>query len=180
MSGFMPSKNDKHKGTQYLIGALNELAARPEIDNSLIELVIFGNKNDKDVPVFPFKTTWLGTINKDEHLAKCYAAADVFVTPSLEDNLPNTVMESLACATPVVAFKTGGIPDMVKHLQNGYLAAYESATDLADGIEWLYLTEDSELIQKEARRTVLNEFSPEVIAIKHEELYHTLINAMPQ
>ena len=180
MSGFMPSKNDKHKGTQYLIDALNELAARPEIPNEQIELVIFGNKDEKNIPEFPFKTTFLGTINKDEHLAKCYAAADVFVLPSLEDNLPNTVMESLACATPVVAFKTGGIPDMVKHLENGYLAEYENATDLADGIEWLFLNEDRETIQKEARRTILNYFAPTVIATKHEELYLELLNAMPK
>lgn len=180
MSGFMPSKNDKHKGTQYLIDALNELAARPEIPNEQIELVIFGNKDDKNVPDFPFKTTFLGTINKDEHLAKCYAAADAFITPSLEDNLPNTVMESLACATPVIAFTTGGIPDMVKHLENGYLAKYESATDLADGIEWLFLHENKEAIQKEARRTILNHFAPTVVATEHEELYERLISAMPQ
>lgn len=180
MSGFMPSKNDKHKGTQYLIDALNELALRPEIPNQEIELVIFGNKDTKDMPVFPFKTTFLGTINKDEHLAKSYAAADAFVLPSLEDNLPNTVMESLACATPVVAFKTGGIPDMVKHLENGYLADYKSSTDLADGIEWLFLHEDRESIQKEARRTILNQFAPVVVATKHEELYQAIINALPK
>ncbi len=180
LSGFMPSKNDKHKGTPYLLEALKELAARPEIDNNQIELVIFGNKDLEEVPQFPFKTTFLGTINKDEHLAKCYAAADVFVTPSLEDNLPNTVMESLACATPVVAFETGGIPDMVKHLQNGYLAKYQSVADLADGIEWLYLTEDKEEIQKEARRTILNEFAPEVIAYQHLILYQHLIAEQPK
>lgn len=180
MSGFMPSKNDKHKGAQYLIAALNELAARPEIPNDKIELVIFGNKNEKNMPNFPFKTTFLGTINKDEHLAKCYAAADAFITPSLEDNLPNTVMESLACATPVIAFTTGGIPDMVKHLENGYLAKYKDATDLADGIEWLFLHEDKEAIQKEARKTILNHFAPNVIAAQHEELYLELLNAMPK
>ncbi len=180
MSGFMPSKNDKHKGAQYLIEALNELASRPEIQNNKIELVIFGNKDEKEMPEFPFKTTFLGTINKDEHLAKCYAAADAFITPSLEDNLPNTVMESLACATPVIAFTTGGIPDMVKHLENGYLAKYQSATDLADGIEWLYLHEDKEAIQKEARRSILQHFAPTVVATQHEELYLKLINAMPQ
>lgn len=180
MSGFMPSKNDKHKGAQYLIDALNELAARPEIPKEKIELVIFGNKDEKDLPEFPFKTTYLGTINKDEHLAKCYAAADAFITPSLEDNLPNTVMESLACATPVIAFTTGGIPDMVKHLENGYLAKYQSATDLADGIEWLYLHENKEAVQKEARRSILTHFAPNVIATQHEELYLHLINAMPQ
>jgi len=180
MSGFMPSKNDKHKGTQYLIDALNELARRPEIPNEQIELVIFGNKDEKNMPEFPFKTTFLGTINKDEHLAKCYAAADAFITPSLEDNLPNTVMESLACATPVIAFKTGGIPDMVSHLQNGYLADYKSSADLADGIEWLFLHEDKEAVQKEARRTILNRFAPAVIATQQEEIYQTLINALPK
>lgn len=180
MSGFMPSKNDKHKGARYLIDALNELASRPEIPNDKIELVIFGNKDEKNMPSFPFKTTFLGTINKDEHLAKCYAAADAFITPSLEDNLPNTVMESLACATPVIAFTTGGIPDMVKHLENGYLAKYKDATDLADGIEWLFLHEDKEAIQKEARKTILNHFAPAVIATQHEELYLELLNAMPK
>lgn len=180
MSGFMPSKNDKHKGTAYLVAALNELAARPEIPNELIQLVIFGNKDEKNMPKFPFKTTFLGTIDKDEHLAKCYAAADAFITPSLEDNLPNTVMESLACATPVIAFKTGGIPDMVKHLENGYLAEYQSATDLANGMEWLFLHQNKEVVQKEARRTILTYFAPNVVAAKHKELYQRLINAMPK
>lgn len=180
MSGFMPSKNDKHKGTDYLTEALHELASRREIDSSKIELVIFGNKDTKNMPKFPFKTTFLGTINKDEHLAKCYSAADAFILPSLEDNLPNTVMESLACATPVIAFKTGGIPDMVKHLENGYLANYKSSTDLADGIEWLFLHEHKEALQKEARRTILTYFAPKIIADKHIELYKRLLNTQPK
>lgn len=180
MSGFMPSKNDKHKGADYLIAALNELAARQEIPSERIELVIFGNKETQEMPEFPFKTTFLGQITKDEHLAKCYAAADAFITPSLEDNLPNTVMESLACATPVIAFTTGGIPDMVKHLENGYLAKYGSSSDLADGIEWLFLNEDAQAVQKEARRTILTHFAPKVVAEKHLACYESLINAMPK
>jgi glycosyltransferase involved in cell wall biosynthesis len=180
MSGFMPSKNDKHKGTSYLIDALNDLSTRPGIDKDTIELVIFGNKDNAEMPEFPFKTTFLGTITNDEHLAKCYSAADVFITPSLEDNLPNTVMESLSCATPVVAFTTGGIPDMVKHLQNGYLAEYESSEDLATGIEWLYHEENAADIQKEARKTILNHFSEPVIAEQHFELYQSLLNLMPK
>ncbi|MNR19513.1 D-inositol 3-phosphate glycosyltransferase [compost metagenome] len=143
-------------------------------------MVIFGNKDEENVPKFPFKTTFLGTINKDEHLAKCYAAADAFITPSLEDNLPNTVMESLACATPVIAFTTGGIPDMVKHLQNGYLARYKDASDLADGIEWLFLHEQKEEVQKEARRTILSTFAPTVIAEQHAALYLKLLDDMPK
>ena len=179
MSGFMPSKNDKHKGTAYLIQALNDLAGRPGIVKENIELLIFGNKDNADMPDFPFKTTFLGKIDNDVHLAKCYSAADAFITPSLEDNLPNTVMESLACATPVVAFKTGGIPDMVTHLVNGYLADYESSEDLATGIEWLYHEESAAEIQKQARLTILTHFSEEVIAQKHITLYQSLINLHP-
>jgi glycosyltransferase involved in cell wall biosynthesis len=180
MSGFMPSKNDKHKGTSYLIDALNDLAKRPGIVKEKIELVIFGNKDNAELPELPFKTTFLGNISNDEHLAKCYSAADVFIAPSLEDNLPNTVMESLACATPVVAFKTGGIPDMVKHLENGYLAEYQSAEDLATGIEWLYHDENAPDIQKEARRTILSQFSEAVIAGKHQLLYQSLLDLQPK
>lgn len=180
MSGFMPSNNDKHKGTAYLIEAMNDLANRPGIVKENIELLIFGNKDQTDVPVFPFKTTYLGKIDNDTHLAKCYSAADVFITASLEDNLPNTVMESLACATPVVAFKTGGIPDMVEHLVNGYLADYESAEDLATGMEWLYHEENAAEIQKEARLTILTHFSEAVIADKHTALYQSLINLHPR
>jgi len=179
MSGFMPSKNDKHKGTSYLIDALADLARRPGINKENIELLIFGNKDSGVMPEFPFKTTFLGTISDDSHLAKCYSAADAFITPSLEDNLPNTVMESLACATPVVAFKTGGIPDMVSHLVNGYLAEYESAEDLATGIEWLYHEENAADIQKEARLTILSNFSEEVIAAKHIMLYESVIKLHP-
>ena len=179
MSGFMPSKDDKHKGASYLIEALNDLASRPGINKDNIELLIFGNKDNAEMPVFPFKTTFLGTINNDAHLAKCYSAADAFITPSLEDNLPNTVMESLACATPVVAFKTGGIPDMVTHLVNGYLADYESSEDLATGIEWLYHDESAVEIQKQARLTILNVFSENIIAEKHILLYESLINLHP-
>ncbi len=180
LSGFMPSKNDKHKGTSYLTEALNELASRMEVNNDDMVVVVFGNKDEKNLPDFPFKTLFLGTIQQDDHLAKCYAAADVFVLPSLEDNLPNTVMESLSCATPVVAFETGGIPDMVRHLENGYLAKYKSASDLADGIEWLFLHEDRHAVQKEARRSVLESFAPSKIAAQHLVCYQELIKQLPQ
>lgn len=180
MSGFMPSKNDKHKGTPYLIEALHDLASRPGIDKTRIELLIFGNKPSAEMPEFPFKTTFLGTISNDEHLAKCYSAADAFIAPSLEDNLPNTVMESLACATPVVAFRTGGIPDMVRHLENGYLAEYRSSEDLATGLEWLYHEDNGPDIQKEARKTILSQFSEGIIAEKHLLLYQTLLDLQPK
>ena len=51
-----------------------------------------------------------------------YNAADLFVLPSLEDNLPNTIMEAMACGVPCVGFKSGGIPEMIDHRKNGYVA----------------------------------------------------------
>ena len=71
----MPSRKDLHKGTSYLLESLAMLKDRPNIDASNIELVVFGNRNTEDAPDFPFKTTFLGTINNDKKLAACYAAA---------------------------------------------------------------------------------------------------------
>lgn len=174
LSGFMPSRKDLHKGTDYLLVALELLKARLGVKAENIELVVFGNRNTEEMPEFPFKTSFLGTISDDERLALCYSAADAFLIPSLEDNLPNTVMESLACGTPVIAFTTGGIPDMVKHEQNGYLAGYRSSESFADGMEWIINYPDREKLQQNARQTVMENFSEEVIAKKHIELYNKI------
>jgi glycosyltransferase involved in cell wall biosynthesis len=175
LSGFMPSRKDLHKGTQYLLESMELLKQRLGNDADKIELVVFGNRGTEGVPDFPFKTSFLGTINNDEQLAQYYAAADAFLIPSLEDNLPYTVMESLACGTPVIAFTTGGIPDMVLHECNGYLATYRSAESFTDGMEWIIKHPDRELLQQQARQTVMDTFSEEVIAKKHLKLYEGLL-----
>ena len=176
LTGFMPSKKDSHKGAAYLLESLELLAAKNSIDSKNIELVVFGNRNTDDVPVFPFKTTFLGTIKEDEKLAACYAAADAFLIPSLEDNLPYTVMESLACGTPVIAFTTGGIPNMVSHQQNGFLAEYRSSESFCDGLEWIINHPQKQKLKENCRETVMQNFSEKVIAQKHLELYQSLIS----
>lgn len=175
MSGFMPSRQDLHKGTPFLIEALNLLVNSHGIDPNNTEMIIFGNRDAKNVPEFSIPATFLGTISDDEQLALCYSAADVFVTPSLEDNLPNTVMESLACGTPVVAFTTGGIPDMVRHKQNGYLANYQSSDDLANGIKWVIDHPDRLTLNDESRKSVMENFSESIIAEKHMLIYKELL-----
>jgi glycosyltransferase involved in cell wall biosynthesis len=177
LTGFMPSRKDLHKGTSYLLESLELLKERLGVKAEQIELVVFGNRNAKDVPDFSFKTSFLGTINDDEKLALCYSAADAFLIPSLEDNLPYTVMESLACGTPVVAFTTGGIPDMVQHEQNGYLAEYRSSKSLADGMEWVISHPDRTVLQQSARQTVMTKYAEPVIAQKHVQLYQQLLDA---
>jgi len=176
MSGFMPSRKDLHKGTPYLIEAIELFIKDHRVSPDLVELVVFGNRDEKNVPEFPIHTTFLGTISDDEKLALCYSAADVFLAPSLEDNLPNTVMESLACGTPLAAFTTGGIPDMIKHKHNGYLAEYRSSADLAAGIAWIYNYPNRAELNFNARRTVEEYFSESIIADQHIELYKSLLS----
>jgi glycosyltransferase involved in cell wall biosynthesis len=176
LSGFMPSRKDLHKGTQYLLESMELLKQRLGADADKIEVVVFGNRGTENVPEFPFKTSFLGTINNDEKLALHYAAADAFLIPSLEDNLPYTVMESLSCGTPVIAFTTGGIPDMVQHQYNGYLATYRSSESFADGMEWIIKHTEREKLNLQARQTIMETFSEEVIAKKHIEVYQGLLN----
>lgn len=176
MSGFMPSRNDMHKGTSYLLEGLEIFAREHHIDIENMELVIFGNRDTRNVPHFPVKTTFLGTIAEEERLAICYNAADVFLAPSLEDNLPYTVLESLACGTPVVAFTTGGIPDMVEHKVSGYLADHRSSEDLAAGISWIFAHPQKEILRANARKHVISYFSETVVANRHVELYRSLLN----
>ena len=76
-------------------------------------------------------------ICNEEQMAAMYAAADVFVTPSLQDNLPNTIVEAMSCGTPCVGFNIGGIPEMIHHQQDGYVARYCDTHDLAAGIRYV-------------------------------------------
>jgi glycosyltransferase involved in cell wall biosynthesis len=137
--------------------------------------VVFGNRDANNVPDLAFKANFLGTITDDQKLALCYAAADAFLIPSLEDNLPYTVMESLSCGTPVVAFTTGGIPNMVEHEHNGYLATYRSSESFTDGMQWIIDHADRTALQQNARTTVMERFSEKVIAQKHIQLYKQLL-----
>jgi len=84
-------------------------------------------------------------------------------------------MESLACGTPVIAFITGGIPDMVQHQYNGYLAEYRSSESFADGMEWIINYPDKEKLTQQARQTVMEKFAEDIIAQKHIDLYNRVL-----
>lgn len=112
-------------------------------------------------------------INDVNQLAKVYGAADLFVIPSLEDNLPNTVMEALACGTPVVGFETGGIPEMVDHRENGFIASQCDSKGLAGGIVWV--SENKEKLRTAARSKALQAYANAVVAQRHIALYRQLL-----
>src|SRR5690606_32782307 len=124
---------DPRKGYLYFREAVNQMAGNQDDT----EVLVFGkSKNDAYQDIAP-PVHDLGKLSDLTQIAEAYAAADVMVVPSLEDNLPNTILEAMACGTPVVGFDIGGIPDMIDHQRNGYVATYRSAESLARGIEWV-------------------------------------------
>lgn len=120
---------DKRKGGKYLLEALSMLD--DQIKDNLILLMAGKGGNNREIPVRIIKT---GYIKDDDSLARLYAAADIMVLPTIADNLPNTILESMACGTPVVSFNVGGNPEIIDHMKNGYLAKLKDGSDLARGI----------------------------------------------
>lgn len=172
--GAVKATSDRRKGFDLLMGAFKKLSEWEKSEK--IELVIFGASQPQNEPKFGFKTHYLGKLNDDISLSLVYAAADVFVAPSLQDNLPNTVMEALACGSPCVAFNLGGMPDLIENQQNGYLAEPFVIEDLARGINWVL--EDEERHQKLgewARKKVEKEFSQQLIARRYQTLFQELL-----
>ncbi|OAQ38445.1 hypothetical protein A5893_13530 [Pedobacter psychrophilus] len=164
--------NDKRKGLVYLLEALEIL--KKSNANSNIQVLLFGKNKSLDISQLPFPAKSFSIVNDEQQLVEIYNLADVFVLPSLEDNLPNMVMEALSCAIPVVAFDQGGIPEMLSHHQNGYIAKYKSSEDLANGISWV-LNVEGEHLKNNAREKVLNSYSEEVVAEKYLAVYKSLV-----
>jgi glycosyltransferase involved in cell wall biosynthesis len=133
--GAINAKSDDRKGFQLLQPALKVLAQMGWAKQA--DLVIFGANAPSQSLDLGFPTHYLGTLNSETALAQAYAAADVFVAPSIQDNLPNTVLEALACSTPAVAFAIGGMPDLIEHQRQGYLAQPFDIKDLAAGMAWV-------------------------------------------
>ncbi|MEG3438749.1 glycosyltransferase family 4 protein [Pannus brasiliensis CCIBt3594] len=172
--GAISATGDSRKGFHLLLPALQKLAHRTTGENRP-ELVVFGSSSPADPPDFGLKTHYLGKFQDDLSLVLLYSAADVFVAPSLQDNLPNTIVESLACGTPCVAFNIGGMPDLIDPGENGYLAKPFDIEDLAEGILWvLEEPERYERLRGNAREKVEREFSLELQAKNYRSLYEEL------
>lgn len=165
---------DKRKGMDYLVEACRLLAARNLQAKESWGVVVFGQAAEHYASLFPFSLYSLDYIHYESDLADLYNAVDIFVTPSLQDNLPNTIMEAMACGTPCVGFEIGGIPEMIDHLHNGYVAQYKSAIDLSNGISWVLEEADYELLSESARRKVLDRYSEEVVGKQYIELYNKI------
>ena len=171
--GALSATSDRRKGFHLLLPALQKLQ---HYYPGPVELVVFGSSQPSTPPDFGFKAHYLGQLHDDISLALVYAAADVFVAASVQDNLPNTAVEALACGTPCAAFNIGGIPDIIDHQQNGYLAKPYDTRDLAQGIAWIL--EDTTRWQNltlNAVAKVKQEFTVELQAEKYHQLYREIL-----
>ena len=130
-------------------------------------ILVFGSGDKKVVKKGCYEMHYLGYL-KEEEMVTMYNATDVYVVPSLEDSFNNTVAECLACETPVASFATGGIVDILEHQKTGYLAAYNDAVDLAEGIHWVLIHNENNRLGKAGRRKVEDCFSYETVAGTYE------------
>lgn len=134
--GAMHATRDTRKGFAHLkaaLGHFSELMSPNEV-----EFVVIGadKSDDGGNELNGFKLNYLGTINDEQELVKAYNVADAFVFPTEADNLPNVVKEATCCGVPCIGFSVGGMPDMIEHLDTGYLAKPFDAKELAEGILW--------------------------------------------
>lgn len=162
--------SDKRKGFTYAIEAFNKLKGKEYM------LIVFGDRSS----IFNESVEnihYLGKISDEHTLSLLYSASDVMLVPSIQENLANTILESLSCGTPVAAFNIGGNSDMIDHKINGYLASPFSTDDLTAGIK--YLIDDKEMhraISNNARKKIEKSFNCKIIADRHIDLYNEILN----
>ena len=163
---------DGRKGMEYLATATSMLKeSLGEVAENVV-VAILGGHSDEVSESLALPSVALGYVEDEERIATIYNAADVFVLPSLEDNLPNTIMEAMACGVPTVGFRVGGIPEMIDHMKNGYVAKTRDAADLAAGLRWALFEADAATVQAEALRKVRINYSQNRVAMKYIEIYN--------
>lgn len=161
-----------YKGMDFLVEACGLLVAEhPEMKENTC-VAILGGHSEELAHALPFEAISLGYVSDDKRIVDIYNAADVFVLPSLSENLPNTIMEAMACGVPSVGFKVGGIPEMIDHKKNGYVANYRDAKDLAAGIHWVLDEADRTELQRACLTKVTHNYSQHAVALNYIEIYN--------
>jgi glycosyltransferase involved in cell wall biosynthesis len=170
---------EKRKGFSQLLEAvthcMKDSKFREMVSIEKILILTMGNPDpdpvDIGIPVHE-----LGYIEDDATVALAYSAADIYILPTIEDNLPNTLLEAMACGTPVLAFRTGGIPDVIQHGKNGYLARYGVSDDLASYLLKMICNDDERKRMGAASRELMEyRYMLEHQARSYLELYNDLI-----
>lgn len=168
--------SDKRKGIDYFIESCKQLAENnPELKEKL-GIVVYGKDSEQLIPLLPFKVYALNYISSEKELVDVYNSVDLFVTPSLEENLPNTIMEAMACGVPCVGFNIGGIPEMIDHKHNGYVATYKSVDDFTNGIKYVLSESDYDTLCNNAICKVATNYTESIVAQRYIEVYNQAIS----
>ena len=169
---------DERKGFEYLREACRLIVQSDTEVAKEAEVVVVGGDSDKVAGLLPLPVRTVDYVKEPGQMVELYNMVDAYVTPSLQDNLPNTIVEAMACGIPCVGFRVGGIPEMIDHHVNGYVAEYRSARDLARGIVWT-LTADGRNLSEAARRKALETYSEETVAKQYINVYKSLMTDNP-
>ncbi len=169
---------DPRKGMDYFVAAIRRLAEQhPDMREHSVVAILGGHAeevaNQLLLPVCP-----LGYVSDPQRIVEVYNAADVFVLPSLEDNLPNTIMEAMACGVPCVGFEVGGIPEMIDHRRNGYVARFKDTDDLADGIRYVLEEADHGALSADCLQKVAHSYSQQRVAARYIEVYQAALEPL--
>lgn len=166
--------DDERKGVKYFVDAVNNLAQDTNFAKTTCVAMI-GHNSDMLAQQLKVPSVSIGFVADEHTMASVYNAADVFVLPSLEDNLPNTIMEAMACGVPCVGFRVGGIPEMIDHKINGYVANFKDAADLSAGISWVLTESDRLQLPAQALHKVARAYSQQSVASQYIEVYNEMI-----
>ncbi len=164
-----------YKGMNYFIEACQLLAEQYPESADQIAVAILGGHAEEIMGRLPFSTYPLGYVSDQHRIVSIYQASDVFVLPSLSENLPNTIMEAMACGVPSVGFRVGGIPEEIDHCKNGYVADYRDAQDLAKGMWWAIHEADTETVQRACLQKVARCYSQQSVANRYLEVYQAAL-----
>ena len=178
--GAIGGGSSHHKGFDLLLAALNHLSTETS-QRSDLQLLVFGQLAPHSPPELGFPIHYTGRLHDDLSLCALYSAADLMVVPSRQDNLPNTAVEAHACGTPVVAFHTGGLPDIVDDRVTGALAEPFESASLAAAIRWVL--EDPlrrQALGAAARERAERLWNPTRVAGMYAEVYSRAIQTRRQ
>jgi glycosyltransferase involved in cell wall biosynthesis len=171
--GAIGGGHDPRKGFDLFLQALHHLRDEPRTKG--MELVVFGQLAPQSPPYVGFPIHYTGHLHDDLSLRILYSAADVMVVPSRQEAFGQTASEAMACGTPVVAFSSTGLLDIVDHLKNGYLATAFDSKDLSKGIIWTIENCECRNLRQEARKRAEQKFSYSTISQKYQTVYQESI-----
>lgn len=165
--------DDPIKGFNFLTDALNIVVERGKIPRNDLHLLLFGGFRDpKTLEKLPVSHTYFHYIDNEKQLSEIYSAADTVVSSSRYETFGQTLIEAQACGCVSVSFDGSGQADIIRHLDNGFLAERLSAESLADGIEWAITSPHD---RQKLRDDIARRFADHAVAAQYVELYQKVL-----